>query len=238
VSYTRAQLRDRVRQRADLENTSAQVDAELNDHINEGAAYWHDFLIGVLGERYSLTTVSGSTVAGTSSYNIGSAMTFNCTDFYRPINARVTFDSLSFPLAAFNPVDEILSTASTSWGADYLPRYAFEQNADGTNKILFDPPPDQAYSITIKYHPAEPVYTAESGAGGVIYMPFPEGIIYKAAIEMKTKERQDASSLEKGLMAIQKRVEDWVGSVDMGEPWTTLRMKSGGHSRWRRDRIF
>lgn len=225
MAYTVAQVKTLIRRRCDIENSTQQLDAELLQHINDAAAYVHDFLIATWGSSYSVTSGSISTVAGTSSYSLAAL-----TDFYLPFAVKATIDNFEYPLASFSLVDSVTRTQAESWGAGYLPRYALAINANGSRNLIFDPAPDTVVSVAILYHPVAPTYTLDAD---VINLPFIDLLVMEACIRVKDKEERDAARFMTERQLIQKRIEDWVGSLDMGEPKMTLRAKKGGRSYWK-----
>ncbi len=246
MAYTRAQVRDLVRQRCDLENTTAQVDTELNSHINDAAKYVHDFLISAYGEQYAVFDDIFSTIAGVSEYGVGeiSSPAIAAT-FYRPVAFKLRVDGISYPLGSYDLAGATSyansSGAGTSvaWGSGYLPRYHISQNASDLWVLRFDPPPDTVHTVEVYYHPTAPQYTADSGAGGVVQLPHVDLLIVEAAIRVKTKEERDASSLKEERALIQKRIEDWTSPIDLANPPQTVRAPNHfGRAIWRRERVF
>lgn len=230
MSYTRGQIRDLIRQRCGLENTTAQQNSEINNHINDAASYVHDFLIATLKERYAVKSATFSTVASTSTYTL----TSYASDLYRPLAVRIPFDNLSIPLDSFDPIDRIKVSTGLSWGPGALPRYAFVQSSAGVYTLEFDPPPDTAIVVTLQYHPTAPTYVSDSAP---ITIPYPDLLVVEACLRMKDKEDREADGLKTERALIQKRIEDWVGSLDMGAAMGTLRVRRQ-LSLGRRDRAF
>lgn len=65
MAYRRVQLKNIIRQRCDLENTTFETETELDQHINDAAAVLHDLLISCAGENYAIATTTVTTAAGT-----------------------------------------------------------------------------------------------------------------------------------------------------------------------------
>ncbi len=231
MAYTIAQLTTLIRRRCDIENSTQQVDAEILQHINDAAAYVHDFLISVWGENYAVAFGSLSTVAGTSTYSLASL-----TDFYLPFAVKVTVDNFSYPIGSFSLIRTVTRSQSESWGPGYLPRYSIIVDSDGTSNIIFDPAPDAVVPVTIAYNKSAPTYISSD----TVDIPFPDLLVMEACIRVKDKEERDATRFMQERILIQKRIEDWIGTRDMGEPKMTLRAKKGGRSFWRLDggRLF
>jgi hypothetical protein len=231
MAYTLGQLVTLVRQRCDLENTTAQQDAEIKNHLNDAVSVVHDYLIATLKERYAVKSAIFNTVAGSRTYSL----TASIPDIYRPVAVRVPFDNLSLPLDSFNPIDRIKVSTGLSWGPGALPRYAWVQNPDSTWVIEFDPPPDTIVTITLQYHPTAPTFTGNSTP---VTIPYPDLVVVEAALRMKDKEDRDPQRLMAERELIKKRIEDWVGSLDMGATtMQTMRVRRQ-LSLGRRDRAF
>ena len=233
MAYTRAQVRDLVRRRCDIENSSQELDSEINQHLNDAAAYVHDFLIGTLGELYETREATLTVAAGATS--VTSSFTGVAADIYRPISLRIVFDDISYPLAAFSRADHVQLTQNTSWGPGYLPCYRIIYGAYGSIKFEFSPPPDTTQSVIVTYHGIAPVYTADSD---LVWLPYPDLLVVEAAIRMKDKEERDSQRLMAERALIQKRIEDWVGTVDSANPPHTMWAPKGARAIWRRQRLF
>lgn len=231
MAYTRAQVATLIRQRCDIENTTAQVDSEINNHINDAAAYVHDFLIGTLGERYAVAVDGFPTIAGAEQYSLTSF----AGDFYRLLSMRLEIDDESFPLESFSELDTVLRLSGQPWGSGYLPRYRVQQDIDGIYKVSFDPPPDAVHTIGFRYHTTAPTYSSDAA---VVAIPNVDLLITEACIRVKMKEERDASLFLNERAAIQKRIEDWVGSIDNGNVRQTLIIPRNRRAAARRGRLF
>lgn len=230
MAYTRAQIREQIRQRCGIENSTVQTNNELNAHINDAAAYVHDFLIATYSENYAVGSDTFTTTAGVTQY----APTLS-PEFAYLLSVRLTFDDLEFPLGTFSLVDEVRRTSGYSWGAGWLPRYTSVRDPGGDIAIIFDPPPDTTHTVTLFYHTKAPEYTSDSDT---VDIPHTDLLVVEACIRVKDKEERDATRFMQERSLIQKRIEDWVGAIDRGEPPHTLRAKRNGRSRWIRDREF
>lgn len=236
MSYTRAQIRDLIKQRCDIEGTTAQQDAEINNHINDAAAYTHDFLIATMGESYAYSTYPLTTTANTAFITVVDPLLIN-PDFYRPVRVGVVLDSIEYPLASYSDSDIIADQVSASWGPGYLPRYKWVFGGSGLIRLWFSPKPDASnIVVNIGFHTNPPVYGSDAN---VVYLPFPDLLIIEACIRIKDKDQRDSSRFMQERQLIQKRIEDWAGTLDRGNPWVTQVARSRfSRAVWRRDRIF
>jgi hypothetical protein len=223
VAYTRLQVRNQIKQRCNLENTSAQQNSEIDTHINDAASYTHDFLIGAWGERYSRQATVFPTVAGTALYTLAA------TNFYKPIRVVATFDNVLYPLKPYSIMEKIVSMTPRSWDPRWLPEYALNiAAADGTNKIEFYPFPDTVYVVAIEFHPTAPTYSLDAD---LIKIPHVDLLVMEACIRVKDKDERESSRFMQERALIQKRIEDWVGSADLGNVDGTLRTGRFGTRR-------
>ena len=231
MAYTRAQVATLIRQRCDIENTTAQVASEINNHIQDAANYVHDFLIGVYGPSYAVGTDSFATIAGQAAYTPSNTI----GDLYIPLSVRLEFDDESIPLDAFSDLDRVTRASGQSWGPGYLPQYRFQRSIDNDYDVVFDPPPDAVHTVTLRYHTTPPEYTLDNDP---VNLPHVDLLIAEACIRVKTKEERDASLFLGERAAIQKRIEDWVGKVDNGNVMQTLVIPRRRLSGSRRGRLF
>ena len=233
--YTRADIRTLVKRRCDIENTSAQADAELNQHINDAAKYVHDFLIATLGENYSLESTTVTIAANTDSIATPPTGAFAGL-IYRPVSLTISFDDIAYPLSSFSISDHVQTTVAGAWGPGYLPQYRYVQNSfDASLKIYVSPPPDTSTDLTLWFHTPAPSYTSDTDE---VWLPYPDLLIMETCIRVKDKEERDSSRFMTERELIKKRIEDWVGTIDRGNPPGTLWAPSGRRSIWRRQRLF
>lgn len=230
MAYTRAQVRDLVRQRCDLENTTAQQDTELNNHINDAVVYVHDFLIATLGSRY------GAKIANlTATANFDEVSLSAVTDYYSLISLKLVFDDLRLPLSTYNLETDITTSTARAWGPGDLPRYSVQISPSSDPIIRIDPKPASNQTLQLTYHITAPVYTDD---GNTVAIPFVDLLVMEACIRVKDKEERDASRFMQERELIKKRIEDWAAQDRMTPPVTQY-MPRAGHTPWRpRGRIF
>jgi len=102
-TVTLAELRTRVRQRADAENDPHVTDTEINDLINNAYTSMYDRMIDSCPPDYFRTSYTFSTASGTVAYNLPS-------DFYK-LRQLYSTDSTGI----YRPIDQV----------DEVARYAF-----------------------------------------------------------------------------------------------------------------
>src|SRR5689334_5732180 len=79
---TLAQLRDDVRARADMRNSTFITDADINEYINQSIAVLYGKLVGVKGQDYFEKSSSFTTTQGSTLYNLPS-------DFWQLISVEI-----------------------------------------------------------------------------------------------------------------------------------------------------
>jgi len=229
VAYSRAQLKQQIRQRCDLENTFFEGDVELEGHINDSAAVLHDLLISAANTNYAIERATFSTVAGTSTYTIPTS------NFYRLVRMGWAIDDLEYPLSPFEEADVIIQSASAGqgWGPGCLPRYELSLSADSIWRIRFDPPPDTVTTINLVYHTVPPTYDDDADP---VSIPFADYIVVESCIRIKDKEDRDTGRMERERAMIQRRIEDWGATfdranphrtIDAPQPWRTANYRTG-----------
>jgi hypothetical protein len=231
AQYSRAKLKQIIRQRCDLENTVFESELELENHINDSAAVLHDLLISAAETSYAVERASFATTAGSSTYTIAAS------NFYRLVRIGWTIDDLEYPLSSYEEADIIFqSSSSNSWGPGCLPRYELSLSSDSVWRVRFDPPPDTVTTISLVYHTAPPEYTDDSDT---VSIPFADYLVVEACIRIKDKEDRDTTRLERERAMIQKRIEDWGATFDRANPHRTIEAPQPWRTtNWRSGRLF
>lgn len=145
---TLLQLRNEVRQRADVESATKRFpDAEVTRYVNQGVAELYDILVDARGASYyrKATPQSITTTADTVAYALAS-------DFYKLISVRV---SNGPPLETFDPLKEA-EVALTEYTAEW-PLYYDVQGAN----IALRPYHDAGYIVLVEYIPTATELSAD-----------------------------------------------------------------------------
>lgn len=226
--YQRVNVKQIIRQRCDLENTTFETDVELDRLINDCASVLHDLLISCGGSNYAIETNSIVTTAGVANYTVsalalGVPPANRIVGFYIPVRVSVKYDSIDYPLSRFEREGIIMNGASSSWGPGFLPRYSLDLGSDSLWRITFDPAPDSAVNVYFTYHTTPPEYGTDAD---LVVIPFLDYLIVEACIRVKDKEDRDTLRLERERAAIQKRIEDWGAKFDQANPARTIEAPS------------
>lgn len=142
LTRTRENLRDDIRKFANVQGTTAlqrHPSADINDYINRALGSLHRRLRAIDTDQRILSTSTGTTTAGTTTYSLPS-------DFDFLISVDMTIDSRKHWLQAFDLSERPeLTTPDTSFiGKPFVYRLR------GSN-IEFLPSPTGEYSYTLWY---------------------------------------------------------------------------------------
>lgn len=213
---TLAQLRQEVRQRADLESSNHVTDSEVNRYVNQSCAALHG-LIAEADEDYLTVSTTITTVAGTGTYAFTG---------YRIRWVEAVINGLTVRLDRwrFDQRDQLINAATrwTSTGAIPLYRYVRGQ-------ISLLPVPDGAYSVTIWHIDPFADLTLDSdtfnGEDG-----WEEWVVLDAAIKCLTKEESDPSALMAERQRVEQRIRAALGTRDHARPDTAV--DTDPNARW------
>jgi hypothetical protein len=219
ISRTLTQLRTKVRQRADMENTAFVSDSEVNDAINLAARSLFAALIQAYGEGHFESTTTFSTVAGTYSYS--SALP---SDFYRMLGMTAVVSGEEIDIARGNVEDmnrgDLLSVA---W--DDVDGVFYDLRGQ---TIRVSPTPSAVYTVTIRYVSANLFFT--TGDTALVEMTadtdkikleellWEDYVITHAAIRCMRKEQSDTSELKQDLAEVAGQISKSAVLRDQGSP--------------------
>ena len=222
LTRTLLQLRDEVRQRADMVNSAFVTNAEVNRCINESWAHMYDQLLAT-GEDYYLKYVDIPATAGGyfdfASYT--SSTGGAATDVYqvRGVDARYS-DQVVLNVPRFNWEERNVYSAAAPL-IPYYPIVAYRviQNPTTGNDSIHLIPDNQstgAQNLRVWYYPNPKVLASDSdtldGRSG-----WEEWVIIDAAIKLLTKEESDTSSLERQAARVWARILNAAQNRDAGQ---------------------
>jgi hypothetical protein len=201
---TLEEMREDVRERADMVNTQFMTDAVINRWLNKAICDLHDVLIHV-DPGYSTTSEDVVTTVGTDTYELPA-------DF---MQVRTVFRLDSAGIARY-PIQPFGDQEAVGGMRGMWPRYQIRGTGTDGQFIIFDPDPG-AYTYRVLYVTAAPVLAADDdefdGISGWEDWP-----ILRVAISCLNKEKQDSSALERELMRVEQRARALAGMRDSGEP--------------------
>lgn len=190
-SFTLAQLRTKVRQRADIESSSFISDSELNGYISASYAVLYERLV-LTGIAYFEATETLNIVAGTASYAMAAShMSTVGVDWQR---AAGKFE----PLRRLMPRERNMFPEPAHPASGYM--------LVGTNIVLY-PTPSVSATYRHIYVPAPADLSADGdlvdGVSG-----WEEYIVNDAARKCLLKEESDTSAIEREIDRNLARIEE------------------------------
>jgi hypothetical protein len=205
MSVTLLQLKDRSRQRADMENSEFVTDAELTIYINGSIAELHDLLVASYGSDYFLSSTTFSTVAGTESYSLPA-------DFYKLMGVDVQVSGSEWAsIRPFN-FNERNRNQELTWGVAGGPNLRYR--VMGSN-IRLSPAPNSAVSVKVWYTPKATALSADADTLDDLN-GFADYVIIDAAIKMLQKQDDDVTVLMAQKADLKRRIEIMAQNRDAG----------------------
>lgn len=206
---TRLQLRERARQRADMERSQYISDSELNTYLQQSWFELYDILVSRFEDYYS-TTVTSTVASGSSEITLPA-------DFYKLRGVDYQLDANNYTtLRHFN----FLERNKRARNFDRL--IAGRRNIVYrlmANKLLLLPENDAVGTYRVWYIPRCPTFSDDSSAVTNV-LDFDEYIVVDAAIKMLSKEESDIAPLLTEKAALKARIESMASNRDAGEPAT------------------
>lgn len=199
-------LRARVRERADMVNSTFVTDTAtgLDAWINEANQKLHGMLVDALGEEYTSSSSTFSTVAGQSDYNLP-------TDFFKLYALDVTVGGTTFTALPYNRAERNLyqSAQQTGW---YVPRYMLTGSL-----VRFLPTPNVVADCKLYFAPDAKMLVDSHDE-----VSYPNGwerfIVLDAAIQALNKEESSTTALVAERAAVIKEIETTKEARDLATP--------------------
>lgn len=199
-------IRDRIRQRADMEHTDFVTDAELTQLINTS----YNELYGLL-VRYSMQrteTTFSITANGSSAYTLPA-------DFYSLIGVFRTDGEVKTRLTRFSERFRPGSTSgtATTYRLVGMTVVLYPKPASGTYEAIYIPTPGQ-------------LSADDDTLDGVL--GWEELVVIDCAIRVLQKEEADVSSLKQDKAILLQRIADEYHAVEFTENWTVQNVRHSG----------
>ncbi len=206
-TFTLAQLRTRVRERADMENSEFCSDAEINRYISASHAELYDILVNADPERYMREqTITGD--GSTKDFAVAS-------DYYGTIGVDYLIDTgqhVELRRAFGREINRFHHTVS-SQGLVWHPIYNTTTPTTPMLRIL--PPPESGtYRHRYTVSPSDLTTDADivDGVSG-----WEEYIVLDAAMKCLEKEESPTGALERKKLALVQRIEIMAESRNLAE---------------------
>lgn len=218
---TLAQLKERARQRSDMENSAFIGETELTDYINASIAELHDLLISAYGEDYFLSEDDFSTVAGTADYALP-------TDFYKLRGVDISLNSSDYITAKPFNFNERNRNSDATWGSRSATNFRYRLM--GSN-IKLNPTPQAVANIRLWYVPTATKLVVDADQYDDLNQ-YSEYVVVDAAIKMLQKEESDVTVLLNQKMALKRRLEEMANNRDIGSPLAIQDIYSENDELW------
>lgn len=208
MTVTLAQLKQRARNRADMDNSLFVDDSEIVDYINASIAELHDLLIQAYGSDYYINETTFTTVVNQAQYDLP-------TDFYklRGIDAKVNGNRwLTLEQFNFNERNRFEDFGVWDLNGVATIRYRILGS-----KIMFTPVPDRDVDVRLYYVPVAQVLVDDTDEL-TDFNQYAEYVITDVAIKMLAKEESDTSVFERQKMALIQRITQASQNRDANKP--------------------
>lgn len=216
-AYTLAQLKTRIRRRADEENSKFIGDPELLDYINESYADLWDLLVS-RNEHYYVKYSNFNLVSNTQIYNLP-------TDFFKVMGVDYVLSSTdAITLKPFMFNERNKDYLSQGVGSEFL-RYSILGNT-----ITFSPSPSSTSQITVWYVPSAPILNDDTqvvdGVNG-----YEKYIIVDCAIKCLEKAETDTTNLMIERKKIIDDIKENSANRDVAEPYRVTDVRNERYRR-------
>lgn len=222
MSYTLADLRALVRQRADMENSDFVSTTEVDNYINDSYEELWDLLVATYGSEYFVQVACGTTTADCSAMDLPE-------DFYKLV--AVFWDRSSTDKPKLRPFafGDWAYDPSARWD-NCTPRYRL-----AANSLIFDPKPATEESMELWYVPQCERLTSTTSTLEVGARPWHEYIVIDAAIKCLMKEESDVSALQAAKGGMILRIQHAAPPRDVGEAPTIVDARGADDEDYRAD---
>lgn len=214
---TLLQMRDRVRQRADMQNTLFVSDAEIDTYLNDGLSELNDLFITEYEEYVVQEQPNQNLTGGQTAYDI--VTDFGINNFMKILGVDLNVGSRQIALKRFMFSERNFWTMPNApWDVTVTPyRYSVRGNT-----IYFFPATGIGGTVSIWYIPQ---YTPMTLPADQIndFLPYlnngwEEYAVITAAIKCLQKEESDTQPLMQEKLMQLKRINDVAKNRDVGNP--------------------
>jgi hypothetical protein len=228
MAETLSSLRTRVRERADMENSTFVEDAELNQYINSSYQELYDLLVASFEDYYTGAPTSFTIASGSNTYTLPS-------DFYKLRGVDCSIDGVNY--YTMQPFD-FANRNNFNNSVGVLNAYQFQNQYRLVGSKIYITPEDNAVgSYRIWYVPRATVLTSDSstldGING-----WEEYVVVDAARKCLAKEESDTQYLILEKEALRQRIIAMSARRDAGMPKGITDVNQALYSGYFRGRIF
>lgn len=210
MGITLADIREQVRNRADMSESSFVGESELDFYINQSVAELHDILTDAYQSDYYIETATINTVGQQDSYALPE-------DFYELRGVDLKLENGEwFSIKRYNFNERNRYKEPSTWAVYSAPLIRYR--LIGSN-IRFNPPPDRLTEIKLWYIPkaqklVQPTDEFQDFNGFIEY------VIVDAAIKCLQKEESDVSVLAAQKGDLERRIRSKAQNRDAGQSET------------------
>jgi hypothetical protein len=222
ASVTLAQLRTRVRQRADMEESTFVSDSELTGYINASADELYDVLVGKFVDQYvaEAPLITGVGLPAPLPLDLTGSTVALPSDFYKLLDVSLQADGEWCRLKHYvwREATELRNASTTLEDTRY-------QLQGSRLKLL--PTPPEGLNLNVAYVPTRPQMAADAdvleGCSG-----WEEYVVVDAAAKCRDKEETDTSILLAAKAALLVRIEKAAENREPTEPASVVDVHAGG----------
>lgn len=207
MGITLADIREQVRNRADMSESSFVGESELDFYINQSVAELHDILTDAYQSDYYMETAIITSVANQDSYALPE-------DFYELRGVDLKLENGEwFTIRRYNFNERNRYKEPSTWSVYSAPLIRYR--LIGSN-IRFNPAPNVLTDIRLWYHPkaqklVQPTDEFQDFNGFIEY------VIVDAAIKCLQKEESDISVLAAQKGDLERRIRHKAQNRDAGQ---------------------
>lgn len=214
-TLTLLELRTRVRQRADMENSSFVSDSELNGYINESYKELYDLLIES-GEDYFITSTTFTITSGNTQALPATFYKLKGVDDLTDPNSPATVGDL--PFAERNMYNEPFFEVLPQYGSNVRYRVM------GSN-LAFYPITRAQKTYRLWYVPTVTIMTSDSDTCDGI-QGWNEYVVVDAAIKCRIKEESSTTELNQAKVRLVSRIQSMKRDRDQSAPEKVARVRT------------
>jgi hypothetical protein len=204
-TFTLAQVREKVRERADMQNSTFVTDSELTGYINSSYAELYDLIIDRHGEDYYISFQDFAAGSGQSEFSLpGDFYKLRGVDLDPNTGQTITLKRFQFQERnRFNNLNVIF---------DGEARYSLR----GNNLVLI-PALNSTRNVRLWYVP-KPIELISNNDTLDGINGWEEYVVVDAAIKCRVKEESDIQELLIAKQSLEMRINKMADSRDANEP--------------------
>ena len=205
-TITLLSLRDRAKQRANMENSGFVTDTEWNSYINYAISTLRDLIISKAGNDYFASSQTTTLTANQDSYALP-------VDFYKALWFEMLGDDgYYYKMRRFEVTERNYGRSPLNY---FIPDIRYRLL--GSNFIITPATLSGGRTIKLWYVPLiTPLVSDPDTLDG--YNGWDEYVVLMAARKALVKEEQDVSQVDTELAFINQRLEAMADNRDQGEP--------------------